>query len=110
MARLLVDLVEERDDEGAGLARAVLGAGDDALAGDDEGDGLLLDGGGDEVAGLGEGEDDVLLQLQFDEVLVLGGADVLRGCGGTFVCSRSSVLISLFSFSESLSIIAPVPL
>lgn len=86
----LVDLVQQGDEEAAGLSGAIFGAGDDALAGSDEGDGLLLYGGGDEVAGLGECEDDVLFEFQLVEVLVLGGFDVLRGRWTTLVWSRRS--------------------
>ena len=86
----LVDLVEERDEEAAGLSGSVFGAGDDALAGRDERYGLLLNGCGDEVPGLGEGEYDVFLEFEFGEVLVLGGLDVLRGGWATLVWSRRS--------------------
>lgn len=86
----LVDLVQQRNQEAAGLAGPVLGARDDAFAGDDEGDGLLLDGCGHEVAGLGERQDDVLLELELVEVLVFGCFDVLPRRPRTLVCSRRS--------------------
>ena len=86
----LVDLVEQRDEEAAGLAGAVLGARDDALAGGDQRDRLLLDGRGHQVPRLRQRQDYVLLQPQLVEALVLRRFDVLRQPPPTFVCSRSS--------------------
>lgn len=86
----LVDLVQQGDQEPAGLARPVFGAGNDALARSDERYGLLLYGRGHEVAGLGQRQYDVLLEFQLVEVLVLGGFDVLRGRWTTLVWSRRS--------------------
>lgn len=46
----LLEAVEHGNEEGRGLAGASAGHGDDVGAGEDEGHGLALDGGGDDVA------------------------------------------------------------
>eukprot|EP00760_Papus_ankaliazontas_P008881 PhM_4_TR13942/c4_g1_i1/m.5384 len=73
-----VHLLERRDDEGGGLAGAVLGARHDVLAGEGDGDGLLLDGRGALEALL----EDAHEQLALEEVVLEGHlaarADVVR--------------------------------
>jgi hypothetical protein len=58
---LLVDFVEDGNEVGSGFAGTVFGSGDDAFAGHDEGNGLFLDGCGDEISAFGESHDDVLV-------------------------------------------------
>lgn len=86
----LVDFVEEGDKEGSSFAGSVLGAGDDAFACDDEGDGLFLDGGGDEVAAFGECQQYFLSEFEFVEIFVFCGLDVLDERLLTLVCCLRS--------------------
>ena len=51
--------LEHRQDEGRGLARAGLGAGQDVTTGQDERNGVALDGGGFRVALVGDGTKEV---------------------------------------------------
>ena len=56
--------VEDRQREGRGLAGAGLGGGEDVAAGEDEGDGLGLDGGRADVALLRDGLEEIGRQAE----------------------------------------------
>ena len=58
------EAVEDRQREGGGLAGAGLGGGEDVAAGEDEGDGLRLDGRGLGVALLGDGLEEIGRQAE----------------------------------------------
>lgn len=47
-----LDLIDNRDEKSSCFSSTVLGSGDDVLSRDDERDGLLLYGCGNEIAGL----------------------------------------------------------
>mmetsp|Transcript_586 Transcript_586/g.1762 ORF Transcript_586/g.1762 Transcript_586/m.1762 type:complete len:227 (+) Transcript_586:600-1280(+) len=73
-----VHLFEARDDEGGGLARAVLGARQQVAAGERNRDGLLLDGGGLFEAFLENTHEQFAFQKVVLKVVPLGLGDVLR--------------------------------
>ena len=47
-----LDLIDNRDEKSSCFSSAVLGSSDNVFSRDDERDGLLLYGGGNEIAGL----------------------------------------------------------
>ena len=53
------EALEDRQDEGRRLARAGLGGGEDVATGEDDRDGLLLDGGGFRIALVRDGAKEV---------------------------------------------------
>ena len=55
------DLIDNRDKKSTCFTCTIFGSCDDIFSWDDERDGLLLDGGGYEVAGLCECEYDIFL-------------------------------------------------
>ena len=63
----VADAVKRRQGERGGLARARLRGGDDVAAGEDGGNGLLLDGGGVFVSQAADGRDELLGQAEFGE-------------------------------------------
>ncbi len=69
-----VDGVEQGQSEGGGLAGAGLGHAHDVATGQEHRDGLLLDGGGRDVAHVGHGAQQVRGQAEVGE----GGAGLLR--------------------------------
>ncbi|GGR22086.1 hypothetical protein GCM10010196_14610 [Agromyces mediolanus] len=64
---VVAEALDEREAEAEGLARAGLRLADDVLAGEGEGDGLLLDGEGIDDALPGEGIDDVRRDAELGE-------------------------------------------
>ena len=85
------ELVENREREGRGLARAGLGRADDVLAGEDHGDGLSLNRGRVGIAHFGDRKSESVIQAELGERVVLrrdhdrrdrldrGGGRVLEG-------------------------------
>ena len=85
--------LDDGDAEAEGLAGAGLGLADDVLAGEAEGDGLLLDGERVDDALGGESLDDVLVDAEFGEGrhdVSLSGSEMLPGpCPGAVRCRRA---------------------
>jgi hypothetical protein len=73
----LIYFIKERDEEGSCFSGAIFGSGNDAFTTDDEGNGLLLNGCGYEVAGFGECEYEIFLYFELCEIFELGGLDIL---------------------------------
>ena len=85
------EALDDRDAEAERLAGAGLGLADDVLAGQAQGDGLLLDGESVDDALLGEGFDDVLVDAEFGEGrhdVSLSGSEMLP-CGALALCEGS---------------------
>ena len=91
-----VRLFEARDDVSGGLARAVLGPGQDVAVLQDDGDGLLLDGAGLFETLLEDAHEELALEEEVLELPALGLRDVLGlvagvlGGGGEAVPPRAS--------------------
>lgn len=105
-----IDFVKKRDEEGACFAGAVLGSGNNAFACNDKGDGFFLDWSRYEISSFGECQQYFLAELEFIEIFVFSGLNILDVKLVTLVCLLTSLFISLFSLSESLSIISIITL
>ncbi len=83
--------LDEREAEAEGLAGARLGLADDVLAGERQGDGLLLDGEGFEDPVVGQRLHHVLVDVQFGESHVVPCLAV-RSTPGLLLCGRDGAL------------------